>query len=326
MLLALKEQVKEESVFNVTPEVTKRKSGIESALKKIEIRINRLSHSEKEITVELRRHATRSEAIFISHLGLGDNIQCSPIARYLELMHERLFVVCKSKNARSVRDLYLDQPSIKIVEIPDNGYNMPDFGLGGETFQRLFQGRRVYGLGFHGRQRKSYNFFYPPFSFYQEAGLQAAALFSFFYTPATESAKTLFSLVAGADYCLMQSSTSSGERFTIDQAEQALGKSKEEVMYLDISKNHYPAGHPNHTVAGLFVMRESLIDYYEALTNARYLVMTDSCLFNLAFGSRLMANRFICFSRNQEYEYLSKLRLKHLSRITPQCRIESIRQ
>ena len=58
--------------------------------------------------------------LIYQHLGLGDMILCNGLIRYLislETKSEKIFLICKNSNLKSVRFMYRDIKNLMIIGI-----------------------------------------------------------------------------------------------------------------------------------------------------------------------------------------------------------------
>jgi hypothetical protein len=62
------------------------------------------------------------QALFVSHLGMGDMINMVGAVRYYSLQYDIVRVVAKEEYAQNVRELYSDDPTIIIETIPKSSY------------------------------------------------------------------------------------------------------------------------------------------------------------------------------------------------------------
>lgn len=76
--------------------------------------------------------------LIYQHLGLGDMILCNGLIRYLislETKSEKIFLICKNSNLKSVRFMYRDIKSLKIIGINEKKNEKSEVNLLLEDFK-----------------------------------------------------------------------------------------------------------------------------------------------------------------------------------------------
>jgi hypothetical protein len=82
---------------------------------------NKINKMSKSVLKEQKGYPLK-QALFVSHLGMGDMINMVGAVRYYSLQYDIVRVVAKEEYAQNVRDLYKDDPTILIVTIPVGSY------------------------------------------------------------------------------------------------------------------------------------------------------------------------------------------------------------
>ena len=59
----------------------------------------------------------KPQALFISHLGMGDMIVMCGAVRYLRTLYREIVVVCKDRYFQNVRMMYQDDHGIRLIQI-----------------------------------------------------------------------------------------------------------------------------------------------------------------------------------------------------------------
>jgi hypothetical protein len=216
----------------------------------------------------------KKKALFYGHLGMGDMFWLNGAVRYLSTCYDEVAVVVKERNVMNVQMMYLDDPSIKMFVIEDD-YILYPF----QAEKRKFlegQGYEVFACGYHAENPRIYEF---PHCFYDDLKLDRKTRESYFYVPYFAESLQMYIDVATTNpsYILVHQQSSS-KRMPIWEM---LIKQHPTDLILDINENHYPEGHPYHTVAEK-VVNKPLLHYKILLEKAK--------------GIHLLESSFYCFA------------------------------
>ena len=71
-------------------------------------------------------------ALFIGHLGMGDQFYQVGIIRYLRKHYDNVYVVCKDKTLKNMKQMYSDDSNILFIPVKHDGeisihYGCPSF-------------------------------------------------------------------------------------------------------------------------------------------------------------------------------------------------------
>jgi hypothetical protein len=228
---------------------------------------------------------TKKKAFFYGHLGMGDMFWLCGAVRYLSTCYDEVIVACKERNIQNVRMMYMDDSTIKFFVVESDEILYPF-----QQQKRGFiekDGFDVYACGYHSTNPQIYEF---PYCFYDDLKIPREVMMKYFYVPIFGEAIDLFQQViqVNPNYCLVHQQ-SSGKRMPIWEK---LAQQKPDHLLLDINENHYPEGHPYHTIAGKIVNQPLL--FYKILIE-------------YAQGIYLLESSFYCFASHLD---LSKVHEK----------------
>lgn len=243
----------------------------------------------------------KRKAFFLGHFGLGDNLTCIGIVRYLSTQYEEVVVVCNRKYAENVGAFYKDDNTIKLHLIDELNEISPNWGCPIDTFISIVKGYDVYTAGMHVMHKQYTNTSTLPFCFYKDVGISASCFWTYFHVPTTKESQDLYALVKDTQYVFVHNQSSSGPVFRIKLVEKKLGISSDEVLYINANENIYKPGHKFYELAQKFVFKP-LLSYKDTLINASHIVLSDSSLFCLAANLEIKTDRCFYWARN-EYSY-----------------------
>lgn len=266
---------------------------------------------DRSLNSELREQKSypKKKAFVLGHLGMGDQITCSPIVRYLSSMYDEVSVVSKTANERNVRMLYADDDSIKIITVEDDSDISPNFGSPIEHFNKIVEDSDPFLLGLHKLPPQPLTGLLP-FCFYDDIGLERDYFLKYFYVPECETPGISLEIPIDLKICLVHSTTSMGQVFCPRRLKEQFGDD-DSILVVDINHNPYEPGDIHYHMAAKFI-NLPLFSYVSLLRHAHYIALTDSSLFCIALCLPLVAEKFICYSRSTDYEYLNPIRKEYL--------------
>jgi len=244
--------------------------------------VNSLS---KSYLREQKGYAPR-RALFLGHLGLGDQIGLNGAIRYIALQHDETYVVVKQNNLAAVSAMFADTPSIKFLSVVD-GYRLPGATRHEAVHYEPGDFLTVARSGFYHETPQLMDDL--PSCFYRDMGLDPSIRHTYFHIPRTEAAEALYAPLQGRRYIFVQQKSS--DRFT-----PLVTWSIDDVLTLDPNTNVYPEGHPFHALAQTYVNRPFL-DYRLVLENADEIHTVDSAFYCLASYIPLKATVKRCYAR-----------------------------
>lgn len=228
-------------------------------------------------------------ALFLGHIGLGDQIGLIGAVRYLAMQYDELILVCASWNLESVSSFYSDCPSVKLWPVQQPYIVHPTDTSCGEIVPiDPEQFTRVYRSGFYLFPR-SHNFEDLPKCFYRDLELDPGIRHTHFHVPTTKHARGLYSWLSNRSYIFVQQKSSSDTTPIITW-------DIDKVLTVDPNLNPYPPAHMWHPLAEMFV-NQPFLSYKLILENAAEIHVVDSAFYCLACYLPLKATVKRCYAR-----------------------------
>jgi hypothetical protein len=248
----------------------------------------KLNHAAASTLREQKGYAEKKAFVY-THLGLGDMFWMNGAIRYLATAFDEVVVVCKDHNAKNVAAMYADDPSIKLLCIPDD-YVLQPFQVRRSFFEG--EGFIVFSCGYHTANPQIYDF---PHSFYDDMSLPRDIRTRYFHVaPSAEGADLLQKVQAVSSSYVVVHQQASTKRLPIwGKVAEEMGTAQ--VPILDINENHYSEDHPFYTIAQA-VVGKPLLAYKDLLENAAEIHLLESSLY--CFASHLdlsKVRRKICY-------------------------------
>jgi hypothetical protein len=230
-----------------------------------------------------------NEKIFLSsNLSLTDIINNNGLVRYLTTVYDEIYYPVKNDYIELVNILYKDEPNLKLVPVRDFD----------ELFTLVLDQERIKEITNCNDITVLTCSRYPTFSdlkepefihsstikSYDSIKVDIENFWSSFHIPDTQISIQLYQVLLqnGIDnYVFVHNNTTTGKCFDISRVESEIGKTKDEILYINPRQNEYSSGHPFYAIADIFVNR-SLIDYKQVLIHATYLYITNSSLLAMA--------------------------------------------
>ena len=247
-------------------------------------------------------------AFFLGHLGLGDNITCIGIVRYLREKYDTVKVVCKETNQENLELIYSDDDNIKLFAVNSDHDISPPFGVSPQYFQSITNGYDIYMTGFHKHgfnikmgDSKLYDL---PFSFYDDCNVAYSAFWNYFHIPIFKKSQELYEKIKHINnYVFVHNITSQGKVFDIDFIEQKLNITKENVLIINPCANMYSKGDLFYELAQQFV--DLKLPYYiKTIENANKIIITDSSFMCMSINLELNAKECYIYSRPAMGDYV----------------------
>jgi hypothetical protein len=262
-------------------------------------------------TLKEQKGYQKKKAFYLGHLGLGDQINCIPIVRYIATLFDYVTVVCKKKHVANLKLLYKDDLTINFYPVESDEFISPHYGFPLDEFKRITSGFEVFTCGLHNQrnsllQKVEWDEYFSdlPFCFYKDLALSPSLFYSHHHIASSQESDAIYDLVKGFEYIVIQSSTSEGPLINLNEALQYLNIDPHKTLLIDINQNFYPVGHIWHAIAEAFI-NKPLSFYKKTLTNAHKLILTDSSLFCMAITLPLKCTHFYYKSRNHhDYSYI----------------------
>jgi hypothetical protein len=256
----------------------------------------------------------KNKAFFLCHLGLGDQINCIPIVRYLASRYDQVTLVCKKIHQKNLELIYQDDPSIELYLVDSDEHISPTFGFSQKDFENITSGFTVLRCGKHQPKTRGFNFKKKkidftdiPFCFYKDLKLSTDIFGSYHHIASLAESLALYKTIQQLDYIITHTSSSQGQLIDLIKAESALNVDKDKILLIDINNNYYPQGHHFHDLAARFIGLP--LPYYKnSLIHAKKLLLSDSSLFCMAISLPVECEKFYYISRDdRDYSYISSV-------------------
>lgn len=212
-----------------------------------------------------------NRAFIYTHLGLGDMFLMNGAVRFLRERYEEVYVVSKPIYKDTVKSMYEDDPSIRIVVAND-----ADLHPWVQTSQRLREtGFDVYGCGgFSMKPLKAiYDF---PNSFYDDMDMPRSVRRTHFRVPRTDAGKALHESFEGRPYVVVHQEAST-HTLPIVERLRATGETR---LIVDLNRNQVDLAQDpiGHALVAKAIFRP-FVDYAQLLEGAEEIHLIDSSVF-----------------------------------------------
>lgn len=249
------------------------------------------------------------KALIMPHFGIGDQINTIPIVRYLYEKYSEIHLVCIDSTYENVYSFYKNCPKVKIIRLNIDSTWFPKNMFIRPKIKEALKNNKYdfYIMGSHYKHfynKENNQFQKLPFNFYKDINIPYSVFWNYFDIHITKKAINLHNYVKNIDYVFIHPDFSRGKLFTLYFIEKHLGKSKNEMLIIDSSYNHYKPEDPFFQTADLF-LNHLVHDYTEIIKNAHSLYLSDSCFFCLALHLDITTNNCFLFPREKtiNYEY-----------------------
>lgn len=226
--------------------------------------INIISKSQ---IIEEKYH--NKKAIFLGHLGLGDNILCNGLVRTIAMTYDEVFVICKCINAKNLEIMYSDNYKIKILSVNDDTEASWVFKNTTIEYDRFASGCHA--------NKNIYDF---PYSFYDDLKIDRSNFWNMFYIPQIDFSKELFNTVKDIPYIFIHNKYSSGY-VNIECITKFLDSP--DTLYINPCINMYNKDHKYYQIANN-LLDKPLAYYTDIIINALKIFMVDSSFFCMAIN------------------------------------------
>ena len=267
-------------------------------LNDMRFRVKKRINSLFEGTFQEQKGYSNKTGLFLTHLGMGDMINMNGAIRYCALMVDKLYVICKQKYSRNVREMLSDDSSIQIIECEDNDSDVIDIisnrkilkksivpGIP-STYHPYFEENithRFISGGWCGQT----NFNDIPGIFYDDLKLDRSVKHIFGYFNSYENLP-----VPTISYIFTHGSSSSTKGIPFETKWNI-----DNILTIDPNRNYYKSDHKWYSIAETYVNKPCL-SYINIIENAKEIHVTDSSFYCLACFTNNNANVKLCYDRN----------------------------
>lgn len=209
------------------------------------------------------------KAIFLGHLGLGDNILCNGLVRTIAMAYDEVVVVCKYINVKNVEIMYSDNDRIKTLCVNDATEADLIFKNTTIEYDRFASGCPA--------NKNVYDF---PYSFYDDVKIDRRNFWNMFYIPQLDFSKELFNTIKDIPYIFIHNKYSSGYA-DIEYIKKFLNSN--DTLYINPCINMYNKGDKYYEIANS-LLDKPLAYYTDVIINALKIFMVDSSFFCMAIN------------------------------------------
>ena len=249
-----------------------------------------------------KRSGSPKIALFLGHLGLGDQIWLSGAVRYIAPFYDYVHLVCKVTNLKTLEMLYSDLSSIKFITVYDGYSILPTPTSKGYCFP-IPDGKyvAVYECGFYKRSTSEFNMHDLPGAFYDDLSIPRSVRSTHFVVPNISESVTLYNQIKERPYIFVQTRSS-------EQTTDIVSWDIHSILTIDPNINQYAPDHPWYEIARMFV-NKPFLHYMDTIKHATELHMVNSSFYTLASQlSPLDATVKKCYDRDTkevmpQYDY-----------------------
>jgi hypothetical protein len=237
------------------------------------------------------------DILVIGHCGLGDNIMCIGIVRYLRKYNSSVYVACCKKYIKNLSYFYEDDKNIILFPIVNN-WNNCNINLLKSRF-------KLYTLGCFYTNPQVYDY---PLSFYDNANIARKEFINSFKIPSTTYASVkLFNKIKLLNKKIIFMHTETGTTFNYDikNYEKRLNINNNDYLYINPCTNMYSKDDKYYNLCQELLHQESLLFYKDIIINSEIIIVTDSCFWCLSLFLNLKTKKCYYLSRcNNNFSYL----------------------
>jgi hypothetical protein len=248
-----------------------------------------------KIKQEFVSEISTNSALFLSNLGLGDQIDMIGAIRYLAQFHDQMHVPTFPRNYDTMAAFFADSPNIKLIRVDMQWYDEQLIKQKPHTQQEAIPYNpkdytKVYRCGF---LAYPYHPMWPdyviPSCFYRDLQIDLSIEFTHFKIPESRESKELRSLLGGIPYIFVQQKAS--DCFT-----DLITWDRDEIFTIDPNVNPYPVGHRWNDLASRFVQKP-FPHYTDTIIGATELHVVNSSFRCLSAHLPLQAKVKKCYQR-----------------------------
>lgn len=225
----------------------------------------------------------QTKAFVLTHLGMGDMIDCVGMIRYLSIQYDIVDVVCKNKYKNNVEQIFNDDKNIHIINVEEDCDISPNYGYPKKLYENIVKDYdKVYLCGNHLKMRnKDGDYVKLPFEFYEDINLDNSIYWDYFHISAPDNSKLLYNNLKNKKYIFIHDTSSLGKIFNIEEYEDSLDINDDDYIYINPCTNLYNKDHKYYDLCEKFI-NLPLFDYIDTIKNAYLIIITDSAFFSLS--------------------------------------------
>jgi GNAT superfamily N-acetyltransferase len=266
-------------------------------LNDMRFRVKKKINNVFETSFQEQKGYSNKTGIFLTHLGLGDLINMNGAIRYCALIVDKLYVICKSRNCKNVREMFSDDPTIHIIECRDDESDVKNIISNKKiTSRTIFRAKLTQYVPYF-EEHITHRFVSGvwcgrtacddiPNDFYRDLKLafEIKHIFAIFnsseYLP-LPNIPYIFTHSSSSDNVVLSFET----KLDINT-----------ILTIDPNKNYYHSQHKWFTIAENYV-NKPFLSYVRVIENAKEIHVTDSSFFCMCCFLRTKADKRICYNR-----------------------------
>ncbi len=247
----------------------------------------------------------------LTNLGLGDHIYHGGMIRYLATKYDKIMLICLKSNLENLKLLFFDILYIFVfieVEHYSNANHYKEITL---IKNKLVNDKSIdkYFTGSY-RLDKQDNVYDYPFSWYDIYNFDYSIFWEYNFIPKTDNCLYIYNLTNNVDYVFIHNTCSGGKVFNIDFIEENLNIDKNEILFINPCVNIYKSDHKFFELANKFLIYK-VCEYSTLIENAKYVILSDSSFFGLAWHLKIKTNNLYYFNRGFDYEHFYNNKYKN---------------
>ena len=238
-----------------------------------------------------------TNAIFLSHNGLGDNLYSVGALRFLLQFYDKIFFLCKNKYHDNVKLFFASEPRIicvpfdetnernEVIRIVTNNYNGNDVFICGNHVKYLKSNvtnpavlqykcdDKGYDLNYDTIDDNSYSFIR---RFYTDIKLDLSIFYDYFHLDSTTESLELYESVKHFKRIVfLQTESSDNRRLNIENI-KATYLNDDDTILISNNENLYGNENEKHELCKPFVMSK-IAHYIDLIKNCSEIYIIDSC-------------------------------------------------
>lgn len=248
-------------------------------LNDMRFRVKKRINAMFEASLQEQKGYSEKSGLFLTHLGMGDLINMNGAIRYAALMVDTLHVVSKRRNSANVREMFSDDPTIRVVECKDDDSDIHEV-----TKQLRGLTHSFVSGGWVGKQIDTTTDI--TVQFYDHLGFSRDIKHEFAYFNSTNVLP-----VPDIPYIFSHLSSSNGDTpcFTPKW-------NPDEIFTINPNRNIYRRGHAWFDLAETYI-NHPILRYTKVIEHAVEIHVTDSSFYCLACFVPNSSTRKFCYDR-----------------------------
>jgi hypothetical protein len=254
----------------------------------------------------------------LTHLGMGDHITAIGLIRYLSTYYDEVVIFYLkeylglkkyNRNYENLRLIYEDDPCISFYAC-DNFINLENHNYDINKVNEIIRdcaNCTAYEFIDTGWWNGKYlNLSRVPLAYYQQLNYDYKIFRNYYHIPEKEEYTQLYMLLKNQEpnYAFVHNFSDRGLQFTMEEVEQKMQVTKNEIFFVNPNFNCYEPGSDRHELANKLIGH--LIPYYiEIIKNSKFNLLCDSAFFCMAVNLDINHdNNFFLSNTQTNYDFL----------------------